>query len=247
MRSLAAVTTMNRAYYDTIGHVMIESFCKHWPSDVMLYVFTENFELPISAPNIQTIDLFETCGSDLQAFLDWRGQHHTRKFAFKAYTWITACKMLTEDTLMYVDSDTETKQTVPRAWLDTVLPEDHVLAYMYARATAWENHREVYYDNAETCIYFFNRRHWFAAEFMRRYEEIYQTREIGNSAIYKKSHDTWVMAECVRHAEQAGAGVVNLHPERERRTPIKATILYEYFDHYKGKTKLLASSRLRHE
>lgn len=240
MRTLAAVTTMNQEYYDTIGHVMIDSFMKYWPTDVKLYVFTENFQLPVSAANIETLDLFETCGPELQAFLDWRGQHHTRKFAYKAYTWISACKLLSADILMYVDSDTQTKKPIPRAWLDGILPDDRVLAYMYARATALENGSEVYYDNAETCIYFFNRRHWFAPEFMRRYEEIYQTREIGNSAVYKKSHDTWVMAECVRHAERNSAGVVNLHPQRERRTPIKATVLYEYFDHYKGKTKFLA-------
>lgn len=239
MRTLAAVTTMNQAYYDAIGHVMLDSFVRNWPQDVTLYVYTENFELPVTAPNIRTIDLFGACGPQLQSFLDWRGQHHTRKFAYKAYTWITACRDIDTDILMYLDSDTQTKQPVPRRWLDQVLPDHSVLAYMYARATGLENDQEVVYDNAETCIYFFNRRHWFATEFMRRYEEIYETREIGNSAIYKKSHDTWVMAECVRHAERHGAAVTNLHPDRDRRTPIKATVLYQYFDHYKGKTKFL--------
>lgn len=244
MRSLAAVTTMNRAYYDAIGHVMLDSFIRHWPEDVTLYVYTENFDLPVAAPNIRTIDLFGACGAQLQAFLDWRGQHHTRKFAYKAYTWITACRDIDTDILVYLDSDTQTKHAVPRAWLDQVVDKNSVLAYMYARATGLENDQEVVYDNAETCIYFFNRRHWFASEFMRRYEEIYETREIGNSAVYKKSHDTWVMAECVRHAERSGAAVTNLHPDRDRRTPIKATILYQYFDHYKGKTKFLQGHTL---
>jgi hypothetical protein len=239
MRTLAAVTTMNQEYYDTIGHVMIDSFVRYWPKDVTLHVFAEDFELPVRADNIRTWDLWQCCGSKLQAFLDWRGQHHTRKFAYKAYAWIQAPKLIDTDVLMYIDSDTQTKQPVPRAWLDQILPDHSVLAYMYARATGLENDQEVYYDNAETCIYFFNRRHAFASEFMRRYEEIYESREIGNSAIYKKSHDTWVMAECVRHAQRHGAGVVNLHPECNRRTPIKATVLYEYFDHYKGKTKFL--------
>lgn len=237
MRTLAAVTTMNRAYFDAVGHYMLESFVEFWPKDVTLWVMTENFDLPIRAPNIKTVDLHATCGPQLQNFLDWRGQHHTRKFAFKAYAWIAACKTIDVDVLMYVDSDTRTKKSIPRQWLDSLMPRDAVLTYMYAVATGVENQKEVRYDNAETCIYAFNRKHNFAGEFMRRYEEIYESREISNSDIYKKSHDTWVMAECVRHAQCHGARVHNLHPERDRRTPIKATILYEYFDHFKGKTK----------
>lgn len=240
MRTFAAVTTMNRDYYDAIGHLMLDSFVRYWPKDFPLYVYTESFDLPVHAPNIHTRDLYQAVGPRLQAFLDWRGQHHTRKFAYKAYAWIRATETLTEDVLLYLDADTETKKAVPGSFIDSIIPQDTLLAYMYARATAVdEQGREQYFDNAETCIYAFNQRHAFAKPFMQRYTEIYETREIANSAVFRKSHDTWVMAECVRLSEQHGVKINNLHPDRDRRTPIKATVLWEYFSHYKGKTKFL--------
>lgn len=240
MRTFAAVTTMNRSYYDNIGRHMLESFVEHWPRDFPLYVYTEGFDLPIRADNIHAIDLYQAVGSRLQAFLDWRGQHHTRKFAYKAYAWIRATETLTEDVLFYLDADTETKKTVPRSFLENLVPADTLLAYMYARATGVDAAgQEQFFDNAETCIYALNQRHAFAKPFMQRYTDIYETREIANSAVFRKSHDTWVMAECVRLAERNGARINNLHPDRDRRTPIKATVLWEYFSHYKGKTKFL--------
>ena len=227
MRSIAAVTTMNQAYYDTIGRGMLATFCQHWPRDICLYVYTEDFNLPIQAPNIVTKDLYTEVGARLQSFLNWRGKHHTRKFAYKAYAWMRATETLTQDVLMYLDADTETKKAVPRSFLEGLIPEDALLAYMYARATSVdEQGQEQFFDNAETCIYSFNQRHPFAPAFMQRYTDIYETREIGNSTVFRKSHDTWVMTECVRLAEQHGVRINNLHPDRDRRTPIKATILH---------------------
>lgn len=242
MRTLAAVTTMNRSYYDTIGRHMLSSFVQYWPDDLPLYVYTEGFDLPIKAPNIHTRDLYQEVGPRLQAFLDWRGKHHTRKFAYKAYAWMRATETLTEDVLIYLDADTETKKNVPRKFIEDLIPPDTLLAYMYARATGIDAHgHEQFFDNAETCIYAFNQRHAFSTQFMKRYTEIYETREIGNSSVFRKSHDTWVIADCVRLAERSGVRINNLHPDKNRRTPIKATVLCEYFSHYKGKSKFLVN------
>ena len=125
MRTFAAVTTMNRDYYDAIGQHMLESFVRYWPGDFPLYVYTEAFDLPIQAPNIITRDLYQEVGPRLQAFLDWRGKHHTRKFAYKAYTWIRATESLTEDVLLYLDADTETKKTVPLSFIQGLIPRRH--------------------------------------------------------------------------------------------------------------------------
>jgi hypothetical protein len=237
MRTIAAVTTMNQEYYDTIGHRLIDTFIKYWPKEVKLYVFTENFVLPVSAPNIIVKDLYTECNPGLQNFLDWRGKHFTRKFAYKAYCWINACKTLPEDVLMYLDADTETKKEVSFKWLLSVLPEDQLMAYMHAIAEITEGDKLIEVDNAETCIYWFNNKHSFAKQFMNDYEHIYESREISNNKIYVKPHDTWVVAECVRRAEKNNVGILNLHPAKDRRTPLKKTILHEYFSHYKGKSK----------
>jgi hypothetical protein len=237
MTTIAAVTTMNQAYYDNIGHKLIESFIKYWPKDIVLHVYTEGFTPPVVAPNVQYHDVFERCNPGLQNFLDWRGEHFTRKFAYKAYTWINACKQLDVDRLIYLDADSETLKSVPREWLETMCDKDSILAYMYAPATIEHNGQEIVVDNAETCIYWFNRRHKFAKKFMDRYEHIYESREIDNREIYRKPHDTWVMTDCVRLANERGWKVINLHPEKKARTPIKHTVLNEYFAHFKGKSK----------
>lgn len=246
MTSIAAVTTMNRSYYDLIGHRMLDTYIRYWPQQCDLYVYTENFQLPVAAPNVHSVDLFQAVGPRLQAFLDWRGQHYTRKFAFKAYAWIRAMETLGQDRLFYLDADVETKCQVPYEFLEGLIPQDTLLTYMYARATGQdEQGQEIVRDNAETCIYALNQRHAMADQFRQRYTSIYETREIADSKRYIKSHDTWVMAECVRDLSGQGAKINNLHPDRDRRTPLKATVLYQYFNHYKGqKTKNRVANEL---
>ena len=174
MKKFAAVTTMNKDYYDVIGHRMIESFIKYWPKEVTLYVFTEGFDLPLKASNIISKDIFEVCNPGLSSFLKWRGKHFTKKFAFKAYTWINACKILNEDVLIYLDADTETKKEVPFDFIENVLEDQSILAYMYAAAAVEENGELQLLDNAETCIYWFDNKHHFAKNFMQHYENIYE-------------------------------------------------------------------------
>jgi hypothetical protein len=239
MKNIAAVTTMNKEYYDIIGHKMIKSFIKWWPKEITLYVFTEEFDLPVTSTNIVSKDIFEACDPSLSAFLKWRGDHFTKKFAFKAYTWITACKILNEDILIYLDADTETKKEVPMSFVENMLEDNSILAYMYAASVDENSNNLKIVDNAETCIYWFDNKHSFSKEFMKHYENIYESREIDNREIFKKPHDTWVITDCVRLAENNNVKVRNLHPEKNSRSPIKKTILNEYFSHFKGKSKFI--------
>jgi hypothetical protein len=237
MKTYAAVTTMNKAYYDLIGHAMIDSFIKYWPKSIKLYVFTEGFDLPVNAANIISKDVFEVCDPGLSSFLEWRGKHYTKKFAFKAYTWINACKILDEDILIYLDADTETKKSVPLNFIENILEDNSILAYMYAPATVEENGKTIIIDNAETCIYWFDNKHTFSKKFMQHYEDIYESRRISDHTVFRKPHDTWVITDCVRFANNNDIKTTNLHPEKNSRSPIKKTILYEYFSHFKGKSK----------
>jgi hypothetical protein len=234
MRTFAAVTTMNKAYYDLIGHKMVQSFIKYWPKSVTLYVMTEGFDIPDRADNLVSMDIYETCNPQLQNFLDWRGTHFTRKFTYKAYAWINACKMLTQDVLIYLDADSETHAPVPTTFLENILPRNSIISYMYAPATRSTGEPV---DNAETCIYFFNNQHPFAKTFMERYEHIYESREISDSYRFCKPHDTWVIADCVKLAESNHVRVTNLAPQKKHLSPIGKTVLSQYFSHAKGKRK----------
>jgi|11_taG_2_1085331.scaffolds.fasta_scaffold22434_2 hypothetical protein len=235
---ISAVTTMNQEYYDNIGYNLIKSFIKYWPKEVTLYVYTEDFKLPVQADNIVELDVYKQCNPGLQKFLDWRGKHFTRKFAYKAYTWINACKTIKADYLIYLDADTQTTREIPMRFFQTILPKDTLLTYMGApgHTTKADGTRE-YRENAETSVYFFNLNHPYAGKFMKQYEDIYESRKIDNKEIYCKPHDTWVMVDCIRKARKNNVRIHNLHPEMEERSPMYRTMLRLCFRHWKGKSK----------
>ena len=55
MKTFAAITTMNKEYYDNIGKYMIESFVKYWPKNVNLYCFVnKSFSVKFFLSNLIT-------------------------------------------------------------------------------------------------------------------------------------------------------------------------------------------------
>jgi hypothetical protein len=233
----ACVTTMNKDYFDNIGYQMIESYIKYWPKHINLYVYLEDFELPYTERNIITLDISEKCNPNMQSFIN-DTKKSMRKFAYKAYAWMHACKTLPQDTLIWLDADTETIDNVEETFLDTILPNNELIAYMYAPGEIITRSGEkVPADNAETCIFFYNNKHAYANQFMQRYEHIYESRELHDKYRFGKPHDTWATIDCVKWADENGIETVNLHPTKKNRTPLKKTVLVDYFTHAKGKSK----------
>ena len=72
---------------------------------------------------------------------------------------------------------------------------------------------------------------------MQRYENIYEKREIDDGFRFGKPHDTWVITDCVKFARKQGVEIINLHEGTKHRSPMKRTVLGEYFMHSKGKSK----------
>lgn len=233
----ATVTTMNQEYFDNIGYQMIESYIKYWPKDIKLYLYLENFTLPYNEPNIITLDINKCCNPNMQSFIN-DSKKSMRRFAYKAYSWIHACKTLEQDTLIWLDADTETIANVDYNFLDSILPNKELIAYMYAPGEIITRSGEtVPADNAETCIFFYNNKHTNAIEFMQRYEHLYESRELHDKYRFGKAHDTWATIDCVKWATENNIATVNLEPEKKWRTPLKRTVLVDYFTHAKGKSK----------
>jgi hypothetical protein len=61
MRTLAAVTSFNRAGYEQYGRRMIETFDRHWPKDCVLYCYAEGFKPEVPSRRIVVIDLLSAC------------------------------------------------------------------------------------------------------------------------------------------------------------------------------------------
>ena len=234
MKTFACITTFSEDYYDKMAHAMIKTYKKFWPIDINLYVYLEDFTLPeeAKAPNIIEYDIYEKCNPNLQATLDWRGKHFTRGFLFKTYAFIHAVRNIKEDVIIYLDADSLTFKSIDKNWLLSLLPNDSLTAYMGVTMSKG-NMKE----NAETCIFLFDRTHEGAKDFIDHYEYIYESREIIDTTRFEKPHDTWAFTECVQLAKAAGHTINDVNFNRKSQSPLRFTEFGKHFRHFKGKRK----------
>jgi len=236
MKTFACITTFNQDYYDQLANKMVETYLEFWPKDVPLYCYTEDMSLPLSAENLKEIDIYEACNPNLKDYLDYIGTHFSRGFAYKAFAWIHACRTLDVDQIIYLDADSVTYRVITKEWLDSILPEDKIAAYMGVTMNKgkWRGSNV---QHADTGVYWFNRRHEFANAFINRYENIYLTKEVDNRERFPKPNDAYVFADCVVDAQNNGVESVDFHPERTAHSPLKETVLGKYFRHFKANRK----------
>ena len=57
---ISVVTTFHPAGYEQYGRRMIETFLRHWPTDVHLTVYAQDCAVEYSAPNLSVLDLHES-------------------------------------------------------------------------------------------------------------------------------------------------------------------------------------------
>ncbi len=67
MRTFSVVTTCHAAGYAEYGRRMIETFDRHWPDDIPLILYRENFVPEVRSDRIVVRDLVRSC-PDLMAF-----------------------------------------------------------------------------------------------------------------------------------------------------------------------------------
>jgi hypothetical protein len=60
-RSFAAVTTCHAEGWRLYGRDMVESFLRHWPKSVSLYVYAEGFAPDLNDPRVVWLDLLAEC------------------------------------------------------------------------------------------------------------------------------------------------------------------------------------------
>jgi len=231
---IVAITTFNEIYYNNMAKSMVETFLHFWPKDIELHVWTEDFNIPVQAKNLKQHNVYDCPG--LTEFLDWRGNHFTRGFSYKAYTFMHAAKTLDADIIIYLDADSVTYRPITREWILEQLPNNELCAYMGVTMSKgkWAGTNK---ENAETAIFWFNNSHEYAKDFVEHYTNIYESREIDDRERFPKPHDTWAWTECVLKAKELGHSVVDFHPERKAHSPLKETKLGRYFRHFKAARK----------
>jgi len=237
MKKFACITTFNKDYYDHMANKMVETYLEFWPKDIPLYCYTEDMTLPIQADNLIEWDIYEKCNPELQSYLDYLGKHFSRGFAYKAFCWIHACRNIDADEIIYLDADSVTYRSITHEWLENILPVDNIVAYMGVTMNKgkWAGTNK---EHADSGIYWFNKNHDYAKQFVDRYENIYLSREVKTDKDrFPKPNDAYVLADCVVDAKSKGVNSVDFHPQRTAHSPLKETILGKYFRHFKGARK----------
>lgn len=237
MKKFACITTFNQDYYDQMAKQMVNTYLEFWPKDVPLYCYTEDMKLPIQAENLHELDVYNACNPELQNYLDYIGNHFSRGFAFKAFSWIHACRTLDVDQIIYLDADSVTYRPITKEWLEDILKYDELVAYMGVTMSKgkWAGSNK---QHADSGIYWFNKKHWYAEKFVNRYENIYISREVNtDKERFPKPNDAYVLADCVTDALDNQIKIIDFHPERTAHSPLKETVLGKYFRHFKGARK----------
>ena len=67
IRTFSVVTTCHKEGYDLYGRRMVETFDRHWPREIVLDLYTENFKPDIISDRIVCLDLLAEC-PELVAF-----------------------------------------------------------------------------------------------------------------------------------------------------------------------------------
>lgn len=237
MKKFACITTFNQDYYDQMAKQMVNTYLEFWPKEVSLYCYTEDMKLPVKADNLIEYDVYEKCNPELQTYLDYIGKHFSRGFAYKAFAWIHACKNIDADEIIYLDADSVTYRPITMDWLNDILKDDELVAYMGVTMSKgkWAGSNK---QHADSGIYWFNKNHSYADKFVSRYENIYTSREVNtDKERFPKPNDAYVLADCVIDAQKNGIKIVDFHPERTAHSPLKETVLGKYFRHFKGARK----------
>jgi len=232
-QKVTCVTSMSKSYYDLIGKVMIDSFANTW-KDFNLVVYTED-DLELNYPNIKVVNI-DCCDPALQEYLDYIGDHSSRGFAYKVFSWIHCARNCSTKWLLWLDADSCCIRTPDEILFKELLPENSICAYMktimYKDKKGWKGR-----ENCDSAIISFDTTTDYSKEFVNEFERLYTSKEIDNRELYPKPNDTHAFIKCINDAQQQGHTSYNLNPNDESLSPIKETILGEYFRHFKAGRK----------
>lgn len=137
---IKVVTTMSAAGWNQHGGRMVESFRKHWPTNVELIVYAEGFHVPgyMGA----TTRKLPSWQEEFKIRHRWNrvanGQTPSRydyrfdavKFSHKVGAVVDAGLSQTDGIMIWLDADTFTHAPVTHEWLEDLFPEPSYIAWL---------------------------------------------------------------------------------------------------------------------
>lgn len=231
-----AVTTFSEIGRKEYGQRMVESFHKHWPSDVPLTVYSENAANCRALP--EWLHAFKGRHKDarpahgLNRAGRFHGQYNYRfdavRFAHKTAAVIDAAERSTADILIWVDADTVTHSPVAHTLLRDLAPaKGTVISWLWRSKTY-----------PECGFYMLNLKHPDTAHLIAQWKGLYESDALFHLPEW---HDSYVLKELVRTlkcswSSISGDAAATSHPFVNG--PLGAVM-----DHMKGARKQVGHSK----
>lgn len=231
-KMIQVITSFNQLYYDLIGKDCVSSFLKHWPAELSLTCYVEEFRMP-EHDRIRQID-FSKLDPDYKRYQLEPGLNQSmKKFAKKAYSVMHAMHHSTAEWIVWLDADVITTQSLPIELLQRVLRPGHLAAYMGVKYNT-DKSGKISGDwlIPETGFFAVNPHHedfdTFRAEYCRRYRErdYADLRRFYDNDVFGAALLTVPDAQVFDLCEQFG---------KSYKTPLRHTILGDHLIHYKAK------------
>lgn len=225
------ITSFNKTYYDMIGKDCVESWLTHWPLELKLTCYVEEFALP-ATPRIKQIS-FDKLGKDYINFQDSDENDRVKIFAKKAYSVIHALQNSKAERVIWIDADVITKANIETAFLKSLCPEDTLAAFMGVQHhKIKDDHTSDLIFSAETGFFIINKTHQDFDIFLSRYSEYYNN-HITNGL--RRFYDGDVFGAVINEMKETKVNDLSATIKKAAKTPLKHIELGNYLHHFKSK------------
>lgn len=223
---------MNKEYFDALGFKTLQSWLKNCQSGKII-LYSENFvpEWPeqnsiinwnndyYNRLEIKPLILPEEW-HNLRESLNGRAKN----FVWKAVCWLSAVKEF-KGIITFFDADLVCFQD-PKIILDQFVNEKYDMSYMSVKDVR---------PHADSCFYSINNEFENSTLIIQEYTKQYLN-QTKNSLIYPKPYDAPVLAKTLDILKNQ-INVWDFNINSEAKSPLKDTILNNYFRHLKGNQK----------
>lgn len=222
----AAITSMDKSYYDHCGRSMLRSYKTHWSAAIPMFVYNEDdFHVKVSNINTMGWDL----GDEYNNFQDRQPNARVKTFSKKAFSIIHAMDNIQAERIIWIDADVILTDEINTQLLDLISPDDALSTHF----SVWHEKDDVTYHSCETGFFMLNTTHPGYKDFCDTYKDIYFNDNIDG---LRRFYDGEVYGKTVELMAKKGYKMINLNPGKHK-TPISRSVIAPYLTHYKASLK----------
>lgn len=230
---IKVITKVDKAYYDRIGKACIESWLKHWPKDMSLTVYMEDFTITHNE-RLEQIT-FDKMPKEYWDFQNSEYKDRVKTFSKKAYSIVHAYENLDADRIIWIDADAITYQNIDKSFLETLCDHDTLISFMgvFHHRIKDDPKSELMYD-VESSFFVTNKNHSGFDALSKRFREYYDKRITHN---LRRFYDGDVLGAAildVRNRFKVNDWCDAL--EKRPKSPMPLLPIGKYIKHYKSKT-----------